>query len=188
MAPLRESKQLPFATDEYSPIEEFIIEYPVRHQNIDRLLSYVPQLRRLSLDDASLRGTNTGRKSVLLHCLTHLYLKLNDTSFNDFELWIKNFFCSIEVLHLYVENGEQYLSAKRWKQLILSSMPSLRIFDIYICSRNTKSYDSQLDEFNSSFWSERKWYFAHQDYFDSYCQDYHTIFYSTNPYRYQLIY
>jgi hypothetical protein len=43
------SNLLSFATNEYSPIEHFIIENGIHIDQLDSLLSYVPRLRRLSL-------------------------------------------------------------------------------------------------------------------------------------------
>ncbi|CAF0916788.1 unnamed protein product [Rotaria sordida] len=77
-----------------------------------------------------------------------------------------------------------YLNAKQWEDLILSSMPYLRIFDINHegSIRNNKlTYHDIIDRFNSSFWLEKEWYFSHQHNWSHSLDS--GIFYSTNPYR-----
>ncbi|CAF1471323.1 unnamed protein product [Rotaria sp. Silwood1] len=179
---------LPFATNEYSsPTEQFVIKHQIDVNNLDRLLSYVPQLRRLSLDRLGGYYKNRLNHPIALNYLTHLFLKLIHFTFNDFELLIKNLFCTIQVLHLYIEDGEEYLNAERWKQLILSYIPNLRIFDIqciysFVINKNAQlRFDFLFDQFTLPFWFERQWFFARRDYFK---YGYHnSIFYSTNPYR-----
>ena len=67
-------------------------------------------------------------------------------------------------------------------------MPYLRIFDFQfqseICDNDTKSmeYDKLIEQFNSEFWSERKWFFAYQNRLGSY--GHFKVFYSIRPYRY----
>jgi hypothetical protein len=183
-----QSSILPFATNEYSSIEQLVIKNTVYFYDIDRLLSYVPQLRQLSLGYLYVPYTpvtNKWTQPIPLNYLTHLHvINLCNISFNDFELLIKSFFCSIKVLFFETHDG-QYLNANRWKQLILSSMPFLCVFDIYFSSDGVVVYPSPLEEFSSPFWVERKWYFARQDYANNSQRLLHGIvFYSTNPYRY----
>ncbi|UJR07053.1 hypothetical protein I4U23_011341 [Adineta vaga] len=168
---------LPFATNENSPIEQLVIKHFIYSHNIENLLSYVPQLRRLSLDYSKDQYIKTQHNhSITLNYLTHLFLKLNEVSFDEFEHLIKNFFCKTQVLHLDVKIDGTFYDDNRWEQLILSHMPLLRVFDIRIDNRYHRIYDSQLKLFNSPFWLQRQWFFDQQDY-------YGTIFYSTNPYR-----
>ena len=99
---------------------------------------------------------------IALNHLTHLFFKLRRISFNDFELLIKNFFRTIQVLHLSGEGEEEYVNANRWEGLISSSMPFLRVFDIDIQTRVKQSFIKQFDEFKSPFWLDRQWSFVHQ--------------------------
>ncbi|CAF0918213.1 unnamed protein product [Adineta steineri] len=171
------SKQLPLATNEYSPIQQLVIKHKIFTSEIYTLLSYVPQLRYLSLDNLHTSKSDKWEGAISSpHNLTHLYLKLNNICFDDFEIFIKTCFNSIVVLHFSAINTDEYFNAKRWEQLILFSMPCLRIFDIYISARNNQS---EFDEFKSSFWLQREWFF---DSSSSGCY-YGTTFYSTSPYR-----
>lgn len=178
---------LPFATNQYSSIEQLVIKHEIHLDNLYRLLSYVPQLRRLSLYNLYENRLSQFDHSIVLKYLTHLFLDITDLDFNRFELLIKHSFCSLQVLHLLDKSNAQYLNAKRWEQLISSYISSLRIFDIH-CSyryvRNTTAqleHEHRLNQFTTSFWSQRQWFFTYEDYFK---YGYHYItFYSTNPYR-----
>ncbi|CAF0851843.1 unnamed protein product [Adineta steineri] len=176
-----QSNPLPFATNEYSPIEYLVIKHKVYLQNIDRLLSYIPQIRRLSLDNFVANNEYELNHPIMLNHLTHLFLKLDGLSFNNFKLLIKTFFSTIEVLHLSVYGKEEYINANQWQELILTSMPFLRVFNICVRSSISLLSMSQLNEFKSSFWHDRQWFFTHQGYLAR--SFYIPTFYSVNPYR-----
>ncbi|CAF4041480.1 unnamed protein product, partial [Rotaria sp. Silwood1] len=91
----------------------------------------------------------------------------------------------IQILRLTTSCDEKYLDAKRWEQLILFHMPYLRIFDIhhqcFVTDNKLKDHDI-INQFNSSFWNEKKWFFTHQHKWKHHQLD-SGIFYSTSPYR-----
>ncbi|UJR19286.1 hypothetical protein I4U23_022415 [Adineta vaga] len=184
---LSESYKISFATTEFSPIEQLVIENQIHFEYVLNILSYVPKLRRLSLNDVgNMIPITKLDKPIPLNHLTHLFINLNGVSFNDFELLIKRYFRSIQVLHITIGNGDEYINANRWEQFILSSMPFLRIFDIYINGLSDQSHASRCYEFNSSFWLERQWFFANQYtvlrvHFSQ--KRHQMVFYSINPYR-----
>jgi hypothetical protein len=181
---------LPFAIHEYSPIEQLAIKHPIYINDLHRLLSYVPQLRRLSLDCIIEDHNSRIDHLVTLNNLSHLFVELTRCSLNEFELLIKKSFCSLQVLHLHVEDrGDEYLNAGRWERLISSYIPYLRIFDIrcsyrYVRNITTQfTHEFQFNQFTTPFWFEHQWFFTYQDYFK---YGYHYItFYSINPYRYE---
>jgi hypothetical protein len=121
-----------------------------------------------------------------LNHLTHLFLKLNSLLFNEFGLLINNFFRTIQVLHLSVIGAigdDGYVNANRWEDLILSSMPFLRVFDIHAKAIRLPSI-LQFDQFSSPFWLDRQWFFVEEGCFSG-NRDYCIItMYSINPYRY----
>jgi hypothetical protein len=187
-----QSDLLPFATHEYSPIEQLVIKHAISINTLHRLLSYIPQLRRLSLDCINEDYHNSRiDQPMTFNNLSHLFLDLTHFSFDEFELLIKNSFPSIQVLHLLVDDRVEYINANRWEQLISSYMPYLRIFDMQCSYRYVRNstiqrvHEFQLNQFTTSFWYQRKWFFTYQDYFR---YGYHyIIFYSTNPYRYEIL-
>ncbi|CAF3988763.1 unnamed protein product, partial [Rotaria sp. Silwood1] len=75
-------------------------------------------------------------------------------------------------------------NAKRWQQLILFHMSYLRIFYINHqgnVSNNNLTYHDIINQFNSSFWNENKWFFTYQHQWKYRIDT--GIFYSTGPYR-----
>jgi hypothetical protein len=84
---LRTLKPLSIATNQFSSIEHLVINHNVSLDQLDSLLSYVPQLHRLSFGhlDGS-RITRIHMNSIPLNSLTNVSLKLDSVNFNDFEL------------------------------------------------------------------------------------------------------
>jgi hypothetical protein len=121
---------------------------------------------------------------IVLKNFKYISLELDLVPFNQLEKLIKNFFYYVEVLRLTTKVDSTYLDAKKWEQLIVSYMPNLRIFDInHEGSQqiNQVTYHDLINQFNSSFYIEKKWFFTHQHYWQETIKS--GIFYSTNPYR-----
>ncbi|CAF1204789.1 unnamed protein product [Adineta steineri] len=177
--------------DKYSPIEHLIIKHGISTNELYNLLSYIPQLHRLYVC-YTLNSWTTYIKpsSFVLPYLTHVSLDLSSISFAVFEEMIIDIFHLVHVLHIFIRNNndQMYINANRWKQLILSYMRNLRIFDIRheTWSRNITTnsqviLNTPTNKFTSSFWSERQWFFTQQfiQERDRNC----TIFCSIDPYR-----
>ncbi|CAF3577991.1 unnamed protein product [Rotaria sp. Silwood1] len=185
-----ESQLLPMATDTISPIEHLVITNTIYFYELLTLLSYVPQLRRLSIHclDGS-RKKQTISWSTILNYLTHISLNIKNITSDQLESMFKNLFHQLQVLHISTSYDETYLNASQWEKWILSYMSNLHIFDFqYINSiqnaasdNNQLIYDDVIKQFSSLFWSERKWFFAYHFYRKEYRD--HVIFYSTDPYR-----
>lgn len=158
------TQALPFASDAHSCIEQLVLKHLVYFHQLDRILSYVPQLRRLSLNfPVKAHIQYEFHPSLSLKNFTHLFLKLGSVGFDDFGLLMKSFFSTVEVLHISTSNDDTYLEAHRWEQLIKSSLPRLRIFDLHANGRSHTTDESQLTHFSSPFWTKRQWYFAHEN-------------------------
>ncbi len=170
-----------------SPIEYLIIDGECHLMEIDYIISYIPQLRRLSLTLISnyYNPQITGFSTVLNH-LTHVFLVLKCRDFNELEPFIKNSFGHVQVLHISFWYGSSYLDADRWEQLILSYMPHLRIFDLQYTyqtvndNKKDKIREYLVEKFTSPFWLQRKWFFTHDQIAGKYLQG---KFYSSEPYR-----
>ncbi|CAF2878103.1 unnamed protein product [Rotaria sp. Silwood2] len=191
---LRNLRSMPTATHEFSPIEHLVINNKVSLAQLNSLLLYVPQLRRLTLGHLSgYRGSRTSTKSITLNYLTHVSLNLYSVSFDDFESIINDFFHKVEILRIkvfyipYFTSNMDYLNANRWERLISTHMLNLCIFDFehqyqtWNYYNDRQAYETQINMFNSLFWIKREWFFENQ---------YRRIkfsniatFYSTNPYR-----
>ncbi len=124
---------LPVCTGRYSSVENLIITDDVYLDELDNLLSYVPQLRRLSFH--LLFGSKNGRtelSSRLLNHLTHISFKIGHIKFDQFAQMFVNIFPTVEVLRLTVQGynaDSAYMDANKWKELILSHILNLRVFD-----------------------------------------------------------
>jgi hypothetical protein len=189
-----EQSSLPIATKEFSPIEHLIINNKISFNQLDNLLSYVPQLRRLSL--SHLNGYQSSRirtNSTTLNYLTDVSLGLYSISFTNFELLITDFFRQVQVLCItacimqYPISDMEYMNANRWQQLISTHMSNLRIFDFQHKDRswfrriNRQTYEAEISKFNSLFWIQHQWFFEYQYYKTQHFEN--IIVYSTNPYR-----
>ncbi|CAF0953581.1 unnamed protein product [Adineta steineri] len=119
------------------------------------LLSYVPQLRYLSAH--LLRGYDFTQPNLLninsIH-LTYASLKFKSKAFDIFEQFFINHFPSIEVLCITSDIGYR---------------------DI-----RSAAFHEQIHLFQSSFWTERKWFFRSQ--LEETVYGEYRIFYSTNSY------
>ena len=168
-----------------SPIEHLVLNTSFPYDSLDCLFSYLPQLRRLSINRLITRRYYNDKLSLSpLKHLEHVSLKLEGIRFDQLEQLIINRFHRVEVLRLTTNYDQVYLDAHRWEQLIISSMPKLHRFDFHHDGRipnDSFLYHQLINEFNSPFWTQRGWHFAHQ----------HTcvrnlsggMFYSTDPYR-----
>ncbi|UJR24578.1 hypothetical protein I4U23_005953 [Adineta vaga] len=156
------SNILSLATNKYSSIEHLIIENHINENELQAILSYVPQLRHLSLHSFELyKRTRKQLSSIMLEFLTHVSLKFDyPIEFNDFEQFLVKYFPLIQVLHITM--GNECMPANRWEQLISTYLTNLRIFDVRfkICLEN----DSQINQFTSPFWIERQWFFDYVRY------------------------
>ncbi|CAF0965056.1 unnamed protein product [Rotaria sordida] len=164
------SNLLSFACNELSPIEYLIIKNACHLNELKALLLYVPQLRRLSISCvAKLTDSKIESCSTISNCLTNVSLdfeRINSINFEIFESIIKNIFQQLQVLHISIKYNSTYLDSNRWKRLILSYMPHLRIFDFLFytssySNNDIKEYVAQIDKFNSPFWFEREWVFKY---------------------------
>ncbi|CAF1134906.1 unnamed protein product [Rotaria sordida] len=180
-----EQQLLPRCINEFSSIEYFIIKNCFQFQLLNNFLSYLPRICHLSID--YLNGIDF--KDIELYPLPLKYLKyvsleLDLVYFNRFEQLIKNFFYHIEILRFTSKYDSRYLNAEIWEKLIISYMPYLRVFDVNhdgSIQHNLSRYHNWIDQFNSSFWTKKQWFFTHQhDWQDTIGSG---IFYSTNPYR-----
>jgi hypothetical protein len=168
-----------------STIERLVIDSRFRYDSLENLLFRVPNLRHLSINylvghaDLGIYSFSTP-----LTQLKHVSLKLLNISVRQLEPLITNCFQHVELLRLTTSGDLAYLNAKQWKKLIASSMPCLRIFDInHQNDRENEpiSYHIAVNEFESPFWTERRWCFASQHILREDSVD--GRFYLRNPYR-----
>lgn len=172
-----------------SPIEYLSI---TRHCSLNQFLtflSYTPNLHRLSnftlsettpITDDHFPGTPPE--------LTHVSIKLWRMSFESLKYLSMKLFHHVQILKICTRADDYYLIAERWEDLIVHSMPNLRVFDFQHYwepvdndENEQRTYHSLIERFNSPFWMDRQWFFTHQHFPRRGIRD--SVFYSTNPYR-----
>lgn len=170
-----------------SSLEHLVIDSSFDLSEIHHLSTYTPQLRRLCCHSLSCLGDINTNMLITPNSLTQVALNLKLVNFDQFERLIRSHFSRLQLLRISTSDDITYLNAQHWQQLILIFMPSLRIFDfqhthILDNIRPVQDhYHSLINQFKTSFWFERQWFFEHQHSSQEYLH--YAIFYSTQPYR-----
>jgi len=181
----------------FNSIEQLVINNRIDLNQFYDILLCIPQLHRLSIDYLS---ESRSTKDLLLpismsnNQLTHISLRNCSISFQDFSLLTKKCFSNLQVLRINTNGIRVYFDGDQWKDLILSSMTKLRIFDFqsryrlgYLVDDTIKSeYQNLIDKFNSSFWIDRQWLFDTEQISVNNCI-YH-LFYSKTSNKYKSLY
>lgn len=177
-----------------SSIEHIVIDAGIMLSAFISLPSYVPNLQTLYIRSLNKTFYNNPLTECKMENWNHLKkIEIDDIKidFSLFEIISGQSLGQIEILRLgNYDEGGIYLNARRWEQLILSSMPKLRVFDIHfqvhlnnVNDENPDvTYKTILDDFSSLFWIQRKWFFDYLFYKHSY--GYNAMFYSMNSKRY----
>ena len=114
---------LPMAmNNQFSPIEHLVINHDCSLNELECLISYTPQLRRLALHKTKTNNLNKKilSSSVILDNIYSISLDLYQTTFNELELFITKIFSNLKRLSIIGSFDISFLSAYRWKQLILN--------------------------------------------------------------------
>jgi hypothetical protein len=175
-------KSLPISNHLSSPIQHLVIDNYCCINYLNILLSYLPQLCRLSCN--KLTGSTTFQhiqlQSIVLNNLIYLSFKIENLSFDDIESFFSKLTHQIQVFRLSADYDVTYLNADRWERFILTNLPSLRIFDLQLISKSHLNQNLpyiSINQFLTSFWLKRKWFFRYE-----YEQSF-AAFYSIQPYR-----
>ncbi len=172
---------LQISTYQYSPIKYLVINCNCHINDLNLLLSFLPQLCRLSCNNLSESSIHHGYlQPVVVNNLTYLYLKMENIQFDEIELFFKNLSHQLQVFYLSTNYDITYINANRWEEFILSHMPNLRIFDIQLLSNNNSNQIASrtlINQFMTPFWFERQWFFRYE------YEHAFTAFYSIKPYR-----
>jgi hypothetical protein len=162
-------ESLPMSDNKYSPIQHLVIENTVNFNLLDRILSYVPELRHLKV--RYLHGFNSNPTQlyrITLNHLSYISLGLVFISFTQLEKLMKDTFRQVQFLRVSTDDDIEFLDGVRWEQLILSSIPNLRLFhmnhsnSILSNGRIELSYGTLIKKFSSSFWMQRKCSIKHK--------------------------
>ena len=153
-----------------SPIEHLVLDNDFSLDQLDAVLSYVPNLRRLFIRCLNRpSGFSVDLFSNRPNHLTHAHFDTINIPFERWESMCKGSFPQLEVLRLSINDDREYFNANRWEQLILSAMPGLRIFDFQYTNliegdinQHQTMVNSISDQFFAPFWNQRGWTFSYQ--------------------------
>lgn len=176
-------RSLPICTNQYSRIKRLTLLDCCQINNVLILLTYLPELRRLSCQQLKQSiYFQYNRDLIKLNYLTHLSLRTADVTLMDLEMFLSKFTHQIQVFRFStgLTSNPIYVDANRWETIIRIHLPYLRIFDIQIHLPSHLYPLLSINQFRSSFWFERKWFFR--------CEYDHqkALLYSIHPYRFDL--
>jgi len=154
----------PFATvafnQQYSTIEYLIINHSCTVPELLSILRHVPHLRHLSCQNlvGSFSDSNM-IEPILLPNLIYLSILNPSMLFFEFEEMLMKLFTMIQIFKIDLFDDITYLNADRWQQLIIKQLPQLRKFYLtHRCSDIDLENTVFLNQFTSSFWTERQWF------------------------------
>ncbi|CAF5039801.1 unnamed protein product, partial [Rotaria sp. Silwood1] len=159
---------LPMAiNNQFSSIEYLVIDHYCSLNEHTSLLSYTPQLRRLTFYKTKPNNDSniTILPSIILDNLKSIYLDLCRTKFNELEIFMTTkIFPNLKSLCICGSKDITFLHAYRWEQLILNYFPLLEkfylIYNDYVDDeQNYPTYTERPNQFSSSFWIQRQWLF-----------------------------
>ena len=165
---LRTFSPLPMApSDGCSPIEHLLIDHPCTFSDLMNLLSFVPQLKRLTCRELCQSPlTTVGNVSVSLPCLERLYIHQRDLPFRRLETLLPRLSSALQVLRISGRcEGDDYLNVERWEHLFTQNLAHLKKFLLHLNINLVESsylnvYSIILKQFKTPFWIERPWVFA----------------------------
>jgi hypothetical protein len=149
-------------------LEHLVVDSYQSPASLYTLLSYTPQLQRLSADWIVHSQALPTKQLIFPLNLTHLSLSHWFLSFDEFQSLILIIGSQLELLYISLSRDIHCLNAHRWQQLISRHMPRLFKFIFHyggpMVQNTNGNTDCQelVDQFSSSFWVERKWFFAHK--------------------------
>ena len=168
---------------QYTRIEHLIMSHPCSLGDLLLILTYVPQLRRLSCQITQQPIISQQHfPSIVLSQWTHLSFKFITAPFTELEMFFTKISHEIQVFRLSLDLDFDigYADAQRWETFILIHLPKLRLFDPRFCvnNRNNLPYPAVfINRFTTSFWQQRQWFFRYE--YDHSSGE----FYSIEPYR-----
>ncbi|CAF4080837.1 unnamed protein product [Adineta steineri] len=151
----------------FSTIEYMVIAHCCTLNQLNSIVHYTPQLRRLSCNQVIESDENYKNElSMKLPHLKSTYFGEFSASFDEFEVFIKEISFQLQILNIRMFWNKACLDGNRWKRLIKEYMPQLEKFyfsfvqDIgnNMKTNSSDSIDEFIDQFNSPFWFERKWF------------------------------
>ncbi|CAF4980687.1 unnamed protein product [Rotaria sp. Silwood1] len=169
--------------NQFSTIKHLVIDHPCAFNELFSIISYTPQITRLSFIHKAYSTFKTDIISpIILSNLTHLSIYGDHLQFDKVQMFITKIDAKLKVLSVKsLAKDITYLNANCWKELIMNNFPQLEEFHltflIFLESiHRTSLYINKLNTFNSLFWIERQWLLQAEISLD-------TIIYSIHPFK-----
>lgn len=178
---------LPISTNPSSPIEELIIQDHYSLNEVDAILSYLPQLRRLSI--ITRYGISNLQRPIiifiLLNNLTQICFTLDRLQSDDMEKFVKNHIHEIKLLHFLTNSAQATLDIETLTKSILSYLPRSKIVQLpdftgIVCQHTLELYQSLFSCCNPGTLNLRQWSFTSKPISDEYL---HETLCSFEPFR-----
>jgi hypothetical protein len=166
-----------------STIERLIMNFGCNLNELTSILLYTPHLQHLTCDRlVEIDEINKNEERLALPHLTYISITDCEIDFDQFEAFIKKVSSQLRTLCLTTFWNPTYLAVTQWKELIKNHMPHLRElhFDHHMWTNYSDDATANheiINQFISSFWMERQWYFELE-------HDFHEVTYSIHSYRY----
>ncbi|CAF0723095.1 unnamed protein product [Adineta steineri] len=174
---------LPIATNQQKTlIEYFIMDHGCSIKDLFTLLSYTPNIRYLKFINTMDTNNFNLIEPIKLLNLTKLSIDIDEMTFDEFEVFIKKLKVNLKILSLDIRHDDiSYLNAKRWECILQENLSQLEKFYFkkmvhFIENYQTPMYLGEQNEFNSTFWIERRWIFKVEN-------DFEDLIYSIQPYK-----
>jgi hypothetical protein len=174
---------LPISTQP-NRLEHLFIDHSCTFNDLSVILSYTPQLRRLSFMESN---ENAASIQMIIHLipihLTYLSVHVSHVTFDEFEIFIRQLPTKLKVLMFSTSLEEiAYIDAHRWERFLQQDLSQLEKFSLQYHERNDDKDESNIyfretNPFFSSFWLKRQCIFE----IEPGCEH---IVYSIRPYKY----
>lgn len=175
---------LPIATNPSSPIQHLIIKDNYDLNEVDAILSYVPHLRRLSIEyQYRPHSQEAVIFLMILNNSAHVCVTGDRLSYRIIEEFVKTHYHQIKILHISSTWFSFYYQA--WEKTMSSYIPHLHVVDLYksnihFCGHTTKIYQSVYGPCGVSLPRIQQRFFTHEPMSEKYL---HEIFCSIRLYR-----
>ncbi|CAF4163813.1 unnamed protein product [Adineta steineri] len=150
----------------YSHVEYLVVDHRCTLNELIVILSYTPQLCRLTCREINESNEEDDTKHALsaIFKLTYISIGKCHAKFDELILFITKISRQLQVLHMTSSQDVTYLDADRWQRLISRYLLNLRILEFKYeefidDDLEVTLYHERIDRFYSSFWTKRKWYF-----------------------------
>ncbi|CAF1365215.1 unnamed protein product [Adineta steineri] len=151
--------------EQHSHIKHLIINHACSLTELINLLSYTPLLVHLTCMELCKQDQYIEKiTSLKIFNLTSITFHMCNVEFSNLEIFIQNIGKQLRVLCINTSQDIAYMNATRWEQLISMYIPNLRVlkfgYDEYHYQNiELASHHTLLNQFTSSFWINRGWFF-----------------------------